>query len=1333
VNRAQKVVLAVAAVLPLAWLASNYERIEGDQDGVIRLVLGLVLSLLVLVRPKRPQGASRRSARVAPVIGVAGTLLAIDGIVFEVHQFEWLGLLAVCYACLRWSLPPRFSRDILLGLFLAYWIHPLPWQVLGNMQLGMQRLSIAGAEWALHILNHRVWADGLLLHAGFRTFGVPEACSGMRTLVTVSLCLLGTGFIMRLRWYELLVFILLGFAQVMMLNVIRITAMVSLAERMPLEWSGTFLHDTLGVFLLVAVVLVQLEASAWRLWRTRRRAVKEGIKKRTVEPPERARPFPMFWIFMFRWGWVLAMVLLFAGGTAGAIYKRRPYHRKTMIGELADHLAERDPATAERAVLAALELAPGDRGLVSKRIGILLRQEKHAEALSLYRALPQELTTFETIMKSWALMGLDRPDEAVALIDKLPDADRNLPGVAIVRAEYGVVRDEPEAVSRNAVLAAPLHLVRHRVRGLFPYLALHEQWHTIVAADRNVPYDEITHALLAIHANLQVRRVAGAAVAMKHAQASWPDEPVFLRGLFALATARPDAGWDEMFFRTLEKCLSVLRADDLATYLDYSFRLKRPDLAWLVYRRLKAADPHDPALSIIPAQYGDRWFTFRRHQIGVKAKHVSDQIDLRPGLTLMGAVYPLCIVTPGIPLLDELGSDEVSSARRKFLGRALNELERREQSGTLTIRMETVYPLLLAMAGKFDEAHGRLNDLLVKYPRRRRHYQVQHAFLYHREGLWDKVYETLRECYYQAEGTPDVRADLMMVNAAMNMDLSIAAFHVARQALRSFPESPHIETAIGALWDVFGFKDEALFIIDRAGLGEELRVVPQLLYDTGRFKEAERLSQALHVRLIERGEMVRQPLRLAPAESSTMRRWSGSLDAEAREKKIHRHSIALAGATSPFRCQLQKLAIEWYKQRGAGESADLQRWLACGRDPIEEATALHWLTMFLARQKRFEEAVRSARTAVERLPTSAPLQRVLVAVTEGDPEAIAEARKHCPTDPEIWLASLVAKEKKNGRGRWGLNEIQTAVGEERYSVSTMVRAGDFLLRKGMTAAACVAARDAVKRGQGLLAAYVLALRCALQTGDLDWALNSALSAVDNAVDPLPFYRTIVAIKTVRKSEDADLVAALERLRTLLPDEPIWSEHLAHVYFQRKDTQRALSILAPLVESSRGKIRVQSLLVAAESARAQGDLGASVRILESAYGLYPDRLAVLNNLIYNLAQSRSTVMQAKALLPRLLRMGGDSFEVYDTAAMVYMNSGDLEQASDYMSRALEVLDEDDYSALEVKLNSARILFLSGDLDRAADTVLAVRGSPRCSDMVEIAARDLQTKIEKARNK
>jgi len=82
---------------------------------------------VILVRPKPeplPGREVRPGAHLVRAAMLGGTLATVGGLIFGVHQFEWLGVVLVLYACLRWALPARFSLDILLALFLVYWIHP---------------------------------------------------------------------------------------------------------------------------------------------------------------------------------------------------------------------------------------------------------------------------------------------------------------------------------------------------------------------------------------------------------------------------------------------------------------------------------------------------------------------------------------------------------------------------------------------------------------------------------------------------------------------------------------------------------------------------------------------------------------------------------------------------------------------------------------------------------------------------------------------------------------------------------------------------------------------------------------------------------------------------------------------------------------------------------------------------------------------------------------------------------------------------------------------------------------------------------------------------------
>ena len=178
-NRATRTLVAGAAGALLAlWVFTHWGFLCAAPDTLIRFALTGCFAVLILLRPK--PATPLRSIRTTFVIlmGFLGAALHIGGIVFAVHQAEWIGLLAVVAACLTWALPPHSARDGGKALFLLYWAHPLPGQLLGGFQITMQQISVSGAEWLLHMLNVRVWADGLVLKTGQHIYEIPAWCSG---------------------------------------------------------------------------------------------------------------------------------------------------------------------------------------------------------------------------------------------------------------------------------------------------------------------------------------------------------------------------------------------------------------------------------------------------------------------------------------------------------------------------------------------------------------------------------------------------------------------------------------------------------------------------------------------------------------------------------------------------------------------------------------------------------------------------------------------------------------------------------------------------------------------------------------------------------------------------------------------------------------------------------------------------------------------------------------------------------------------------------------------------------------------------------------------------
>jgi exosortase/archaeosortase family protein len=1329
-NQSRKIVLAAALLLYAAWLVRHLGLIVADDTGLILCCLANLFAVIILLRRKDPDAqVHEMQGRRAASLGVAGAVAALIGLIAPVRQLEWLGLLAMLYACLRWALPSRHERDLRWALLLLYWANPLPTAVIGRVQLLLQWLSVAGSEWFLHAMNVRMWADGFVLRAGYGTFAVPDACSGLRAASTVFVSVLGVSVLLRFRWWEALSFLLLGLAQVVALNIVRISFMVKWAPRMPPEWSQNFLHDTLGIFLLIAVFLIQAEASWWKAWRTRRRVRREGILRGDFDGPERATILPAAWRHLVKWWLPAAAVVLVVLGVAFAVYKHRPAHRAAMISDIVDVLAESDPEVAGRAVDAALKLTPDDAGLTEKKGILLARRGKYAEALDVLGRLESPSLT-ASIMKSWALMAMKRPDEAAAVVAALPPSAQELPGVAMVKAEFAATRGDPVATAAELRKVGRLLPLQPRVRALFPYLAAHEQWDTIVATDAHGPYPDATTALIGLHACIRVNDMAAAGGVMRRAVERWPEDVRFLGHYFLLALDRPGGEWEGPLERNLVLNLRLLQVDALATHLADAFKLGRPDLAWMVFRRLQEIDPRDPSLDLALAEFGPAWLAFRKHDIALQDRDPTARIDLLPMYRWSHGIKAFQGFWRHVPAVEEIAKGDVRTLRRKHTDAGLTELLRRESAGELTERLEFMLPGVLASAGRYPEAHERLDALAKRYPDRRAQIVLQGAFLRHAQGKWQEAYEQLLT-YESLVPLGDLRVAMLKVNTLMNLGLGVYALDEIAALRSRFPESLNLDRAESAIWDVFGFKEDALFILNRAGLDLRSVAAVQLLYDTGRIRLAEQMTSVHGVRIESVRPTTVQPYVLPAAELSIARRWEKPLSDQALDLEAVQHEEKAKGAFSPFVRDLEQLEAQWRRARGANETSNPDRWVAVGRTPQERAAALKQLVMLLARQERSEEALRVCRRAIELTPHSVILRRMLLALTQGAPADVAEARARFPLDPEIWLADLVVRTRDNPTNDWVKAVVSEADTIGRFSPGTLVRAGDFLLRKGQPKPASVLARAAIRRGQGLLAADVLGLSCALIQRDLPWAVECALGGIEHAVDEVPFYKALVLIKSDEEAPDADMVRALEYLREHAPKEGRWSERLAQTYFERGDARRAMAIFSEVLSDDFKGARVQSLLMASEAARLQGDTSNAISILDSAHALYPDRVSILNNLVYSLAQNPATVPRATKLLPRLLELSGESFAVLDTAATVHLKAGDIKTADQYMQKALKSLNSKDYGAAETRLSAAEIDYRMGRFDDARSQLKIIQSAPELSSSVESGVRDLLLKLNSGR--
>jgi len=1344
--RPRVVVLGSAGCLFLLWVFTHLGQLAATQNGTIRFFLTAFFGLMILLRPKsareRARAAALLPAWASALLVVAAAAMAVLGMMFYVHQVEWLGLLLLLYACLNWALPPRFARDLPLALLLIYWAHPLPSQLFGPLQLAMQRWSVAGSEWLLHLFNVRAWGDGLVLRTAQTVCEVPAWCSGMRTATTVFLLALGLGILRRLRPLPCLLLVAASLAQALVLNVIRIAGVALLTPKLAGLTTADSLHATMGVVVVAGALLVYAELSLLVWLRRRRRA--------RAAPPEYEHDRaitgqPPFWRSLAVHGRLLAGIALLVLAAGALAWKSRPYHRMRMIGDLALELADSGRYDeAQRAVARVREYWPHDLEWRLLHVRLLLAQHRYKRVLGALDDLPEGdimQRVQQDVLRAYSLMGLDRLDEAAAIVNALPTrTQRSDPRAAMILAEMAFHADQPEAVASHIVTASRWLPNTRRIRTLYPYLRTYRQWESIAASDDQRPYEIPTEALSVTEAYMNLNNTPAVADMTLRAVERWPGDPRLLEPLFFLALKYTREEWEQGFSEHLARCARAANAaEQVYPWFEKCFALARPDLAWLLINRIEEIDPDSPVLPLVVARFGHRWFRFRNHYLGFGAPRPTETMSILPLITVGSCLRLWAADVERIPLGAELRAEDGVEIRRRHLREAVDRFETRAREGRLSLPMHYEYVHALEMSGDLPAARRVLEELAAAHPAEEEAARLRLSEIYARAADWQNVYETLRG--YADQRNPAHDGVLRLGEAMRRLRLGLAAVATFRRALELYPDSTRAALALADALAAQDMREEALLVLERPRRWHQREVdvlKARLLFDTQRYTAAEtvRRGAMLPRRPLPRDRI--QQLFLPPAEIALL--WHRVALPSRRQFERHaalaRHN--LAETTSPFLRALLRAWLEAFEADCAGDTASVRTWAALGRDPLERATALNQLTLLLCHARNVERARFAAEEAAAALPDAPLLWRILIGLSEADQRLMRRARSACPEAGEIWLADLVARTRpaEGEPPREPADGIETALcadlnawedkGGAPFSPAVMTRAGEYLLRIGMPRAATLAARSGSRRAQTLLPAHVLAVKCALLDGDRDWALRETQAAIRSSLAPPPlFYKKLVELKTVdgELQIDPEIIEALRNLRQQEPRNPLWAEMLGYIRFRRGGWE-IVDALAQMLEAiQHGSTSRRAFVIAAESARLLENYERAADLLRDALEHYPGDPQLRNNLAFVLAQREDTVPEAVAISEELAA-ALDRLPILDTAAVANIRAGRTARAHELLATILARAEAGTDAAFRARMHQADLALRANRPDAAAEILTAaLQDAEQVADANVLQANDL----------
>ena len=187
------------------------------------------------------------------LIGGLGTLIL--GSIGAENFLMRASLIVVLGGLVLFHLGIGVLRIVFFPLAFLFFMVPLPGVVFYAVTFPLQRLAAEQAAWALDLLGVPVLLDGNVIHLSQITLGVTEACSGIRSLISLLASAVAWAYLMLPLGFVSAAFVLSAIPITIFANAARVVATGLIGQWLGVEYASGFFHEFAGLAVYLFAVL----------------------------------------------------------------------------------------------------------------------------------------------------------------------------------------------------------------------------------------------------------------------------------------------------------------------------------------------------------------------------------------------------------------------------------------------------------------------------------------------------------------------------------------------------------------------------------------------------------------------------------------------------------------------------------------------------------------------------------------------------------------------------------------------------------------------------------------------------------------------------------------------------------------------------------------------------------------------------------------------------------------------------------------------------------------------------------------------------------------------
>ena len=213
-----------------------------------------------------------KEGSIAGLVLLSGAILSyLLALKIQIPTLIFLTMAGVIVCVLIYLAGFRILRDLAIPILLLLMLIPVPNQILSMLTASLQLWISNISSDISHLLSVPLYQEGNVLHLPDKSFFVVEACSGIRSLISMTTVSLILGYFMLNTITAMILLFILSIPVAIIINFIRITSMVLAYYFFNIDLTTGTMHTVAGL-VLFAIGLGLLFASQrlLELWEKRK-------------------------------------------------------------------------------------------------------------------------------------------------------------------------------------------------------------------------------------------------------------------------------------------------------------------------------------------------------------------------------------------------------------------------------------------------------------------------------------------------------------------------------------------------------------------------------------------------------------------------------------------------------------------------------------------------------------------------------------------------------------------------------------------------------------------------------------------------------------------------------------------------------------------------------------------------------------------------------------------------------------------------------------------------------------------------------------------------------